>query len=212
MTQERKPSQYRDRITVQLSWARKKFYNPGAWPTWDETLAILLINGLVLEPPKFTYKKARVFLNYMSFNVRKYTFRHVRPAKIQISLHIHTVIRIFTRPILDSWELKVSLCGQQGLWSDCRADLSLCCVPISDGTFFFHAAAKMSFYFRELTNIASWDDKVLHDIVDNFLHLRFPVLLVLNKADMQGADIHIQRYWNCHHSEWLSWAFASVVL
>lgn len=46
---------------------------------------------------------------------------------------------------------------------------------------------------RELGNISTWDDKVLHDIVDNFLGLRFPVLLALNKADMAEAEKHICR-------------------
>ena len=47
--------------------------------------------------------------------------------------------------------------------------------------------------FRELSNISSWDEKVLHNIVDEFLNLRFPMLLVLNKADRDGAHSHIER-------------------
>ena len=47
--------------------------------------------------------------------------------------------------------------------------------------------------FRELGNISTWDDSVLHNIVDSFLQLRFPMLLVLNKSDSAEAATHIQR-------------------
>lgn len=45
----------------------------------------------------------------------------------------------------------------------------------------------------DLGKIYSWNEEVLHKIVDEFLSLRFPILLALNKADKDGADIHIQR-------------------
>ena len=48
-------------------------------------------------------------------------------------------------------------------------------------------------YFRELASVSAWDDKILHDIVDNFLQLRFPMLLVLNKSDSVEATAHIKR-------------------
>ncbi|XP_033741210.1 uncharacterized GTP-binding protein YGR210C-like [Pecten maximus] len=46
---------------------------------------------------------------------------------------------------------------------------------------------------RELGAIAGWKESVLHQIVDHFLRLRFPMLLVLNKADKPEANTIIQR-------------------
>ena len=71
-------------------------------------------------------------------NVGKRTFGHVRPANIQISLRIRTVIRIFIGHILDSQGRKVSSCGQRRLWSACadaQADQSLRRTHKSKGTF-----------------------------------------------------------------------------
>lgn len=48
--------------------------------------------------------------------------------------------------------------------------------------------------YSELSNIKTWDDKVLHRIVDCFLNIRFPILLVLNKADKETATDIITRY------------------
>jgi len=39
----------------------------------------------------------------------------------------------------------------------------------------------------------SWKEDVLHKIVDSFLDLRFPMFLVLNKADLPGADRNVER-------------------
>ncbi|XP_069124327.1 uncharacterized protein [Argopecten irradians] len=46
---------------------------------------------------------------------------------------------------------------------------------------------------RELGAIAGWKESVLHQIVDQFLRLRFPMLLVLNKADKPEATTIIER-------------------
>ena len=54
----------------------------------------------------FTYN---IISSFLSRNVRKRTFVHVRPAKIQISLRLR---RIFPRRILDSHGRKVTWCGQ----------------------------------------------------------------------------------------------------
>ncbi|XP_021348964.1 uncharacterized GTP-binding protein YGR210C-like isoform X2 [Mizuhopecten yessoensis] len=45
----------------------------------------------------------------------------------------------------------------------------------------------------ELGGIAGWKESVLHQIVDHFLRLRFPMLLVLNKADKPESTAIIQR-------------------
>lgn len=45
----------------------------------------------------------------------------------------------------------------------------------------------------ELSKIKTWDDKVLHRIVDCFLNIRFPILLALNKADKETATDIITR-------------------
>lgn len=48
--------------------------------------------------------------------------------------------------------------------------------------------------YSELSKIKTWDDKVPHRIVDCFLNIRFPILLVLNKADKETATDIIARY------------------
>ena len=76
--------------------------------------------------------RARTY-EHMDFNVRKHTFRHVRPAKILISLRIRAV---WPESSLEA----VSSCEQRRLWSDCadaHADLSLHLAHMSEGTFFF---------------------------------------------------------------------------
>ena len=63
-------------------------------------------------------------LIYFCRNIRKCTFGHVCPGKIQISLQL---IWIFARCILDSQGCKVSSCDKQRLWSDlvnAQADLA----------------------------------------------------------------------------------------
>ncbi|XP_061168004.1 uncharacterized protein LOC133176957 isoform X2 [Saccostrea echinata] len=45
----------------------------------------------------------------------------------------------------------------------------------------------------ELSKIKTWDSKVLHQIVDSFLNIRFPTLLVLNKADKESSTDIISR-------------------
>ena len=54
----------------------------------------------------------------MSRNVKKRTVGQTRPTKIQISLRISTLIRIFTAHILGNQECKVASCGQRSLSSD----------------------------------------------------------------------------------------------
>ncbi|XP_060063363.1 uncharacterized protein LOC132543862 isoform X2 [Ylistrum balloti] len=46
---------------------------------------------------------------------------------------------------------------------------------------------------RELGAIAGWKESTLHQIVDHFLGLRFPMLLVLNKADKAESTAIIHR-------------------
>ena len=85
--------------------------------------------------------------NYTNRNVRNRTFRHVRPAKIQIRLH--SLIRIFTGRIFDSQGGKISSCGLWRLWSDCadaQADLSLRWAYMSDSTFSDVTAHKITVY------------------------------------------------------------------
>ena len=72
-------------------------------------------------------------INIMRRNVRKCTFRHVRPAKIQISLYIRSV---GSESLLGAfWIAKgaVSSCRQRRLWSD-WAGFSLFWMHMSDGT------------------------------------------------------------------------------
>ena len=62
---------------------------------------------IVICPIKQANRSNHMFLqNYLSSNVRKRTFEHVRPAKNQFS---------FTGRILDSQGCIVSSCGQQRL-------------------------------------------------------------------------------------------------
>eukprot|EP01012_Entosiphon_sulcatum_P003841 TRINITY_DN11373_c2_g4_i1.p1 TRINITY_DN11373_c2_g4~~TRINITY_DN11373_c2_g4_i1.p1 ORF type:complete len:885 (-),score=119.98 TRINITY_DN11373_c2_g4_i1:90-2654(-) len=46
---------------------------------------------------------------------------------------------------------------------------------------------------RDLSEVSSWGPKRLHEIVAHFLRVRFPVLLALNKADVEGASINVER-------------------
>ena len=42
--------------------------------------------------------------------------------------------------------------------------------------------------------ISTWNESVLHRIVDSFLKVRFPMMLVLNKADTDTASAIIERF------------------
>ncbi|KAK6169080.1 hypothetical protein SNE40_020201 [Patella caerulea] len=46
---------------------------------------------------------------------------------------------------------------------------------------------------KELSVIGQWKDDVLHNLVSEFLQLRFPMLVVLNKCDKPTSSKHIQR-------------------
>lgn len=48
-------------------------------------------------------------------------------------------------------------------------------------------------FFSELACLPEWKEDVLHNIIDNFLRLRFPMLLVLNKADLPTSELNINR-------------------
>ena len=69
---------------------------------------------------------------------RKSTIGHVRPAKIQISLHIRAVwSESSPGAFLHNHECKVSSWGQRRFWSDCanaQADLNLRWAHNSEGT------------------------------------------------------------------------------
>ena len=75
----------------------------------------------------------------MNRNVRKYTFGHVRACEDSDQpAHSRSLIRIFTRRILDSQGCQASSCGQRRFWSDCenaQADLSHRLAHMSNGTF-----------------------------------------------------------------------------
>ena len=88
----------------------------------------------------------------MSRYVRKRTFGHVRPAKIQISLRIRAV---WSESSVDAFWIAKDvnvLFGQRRLWSDCadaQANLSLRWVHISEGTFSLVAVNIMIEYYIE---------------------------------------------------------------
>ncbi|XP_071129195.1 uncharacterized protein [Mytilus edulis] len=46
---------------------------------------------------------------------------------------------------------------------------------------------------RELSCLPDWKEDTVHRIVDHFLKLRFPMLLVLNKADLTTSESNIKR-------------------
>ena len=74
----------------------------------------------------------------MSRKVRKRTFGHVRPAKIQISLRIRAVWSESSRGTFWIHMDAVSPSGQRKHWLDCtyaQADLSLRWAQMSEGTF-----------------------------------------------------------------------------
>ena len=74
----------------------------------------------------------------MNRQIRKRSFPHVRPAKIQISLRI---LAVWSDSSLGGRQgCKVSKCGQRRLRSDCadaQADLSLRWARISEGRYVF---------------------------------------------------------------------------
>ncbi|XP_046569411.1 uncharacterized GTP-binding protein C428.15-like isoform X2 [Haliotis rubra] len=51
---------------------------------------------------------------------------------------------------------------------------------------------------KELSRLSSWNDDVLHSIVMEFLAVRFPMLVVLNKCDSNTAMDNIQRLQSSH--------------
>lgn len=65
---------------------------------------------------------------------------------------------------------------------------------LSNSEFFFKVPGFYCKTFRELSEVKSWKEDVLHRIVDSFLSLRFPMFLVLNKADLPTACKHIDRF------------------
>ena len=74
-------------------------------------------------------------MGILSRDIRKKSCLHVRPGKIQVSLPIYAVIRIFTGHILDSQECKDSSVVDNEDWSDCanmQADLSVHWVHMSE--------------------------------------------------------------------------------
>ena len=91
-----------------------------SYPVWRQVFLILFIYLLLLF--FFNYK-------HLSCSLRNYNLIHARPGKILISLHIHSLIRIFTpRQILDN-EVGKFLHADHEDWSDCaevQVDLSLC--------------------------------------------------------------------------------------
>lgn len=42
-------------------------------------------------------------------------------------------------------------------------------------------------------NLPTWSDDVLHRLVDSFLAVRFPILLVLNKSDISSSSANIEK-------------------
>ena len=43
------------------------------------------------------------------------------------------------------------------------------------------------------SNLASWSEERIHGLVAHFLAVRFPILIALNKADLEGAEEHIAK-------------------
>ena len=60
--------------------------------------------------------QGRIQKHKMSRNIRKCTFRHVRPVKIQTSLCKCSLVRIFTGPNLAKLRCKVSSCREWRQW------------------------------------------------------------------------------------------------
>eukprot|EP00026_Physarum_polycephalum_P008590 Phypoly_transcript_08678.p1 GENE.Phypoly_transcript_08678~~Phypoly_transcript_08678.p1 ORF type:complete len:430 (+),score=42.89 Phypoly_transcript_08678:29-1291(+) len=46
---------------------------------------------------------------------------------------------------------------------------------------------------KEPSEMETWDEKRVHEIVDAFLTIRFPTILILNKVDMAQSDVNIAK-------------------
>eukprot|EP01133_Synstelium_polycarpum_P011495 gene11495-13407_t len=46
---------------------------------------------------------------------------------------------------------------------------------------------------KEPIDLETWDDQMVHQFVDCFLEIRFPIVLVLNKVDMSSSDQNINK-------------------
>ena len=100
---------------------------------------------------EITVKYEQVCLKQNTLNVNKRIFRHMRPAKIQISLRIRDLIRIFTWYSLASQRGKVSSCGQRRLRSGCvyvQDDLRFCWAHMSKDMF-SHVVDEKCFLFSQ---------------------------------------------------------------
>ena len=65
------------------------------------------------------------------------------------------------------------------LWQDCTQEFKYICILL---------------FFRRLSELPTWKEEILHDIIDAFLKIRFPTYLVLNKVDTTTAEENIARY------------------
>ena len=85
-------------------------------------------------------------MQHLNRNVRKVHSNMCFQRNSDQPAHSCSLIRIFIGRILDSTECKVTLCGQQILWSDCadsRDDLSIRWAHVSEWTF-THVAAHLT--------------------------------------------------------------------
>ena len=126
-------------------------------------IKIIMSSATILHSAlRVTTKSKRNLYNnnvsQISRNVRKRTFRHVHPAKIQIRLRNRAV---WSESSLGAFWIakrrKVSSCGQQSHWSDrmeAQADLSLRWMHMLEGTF-SHVTAKCPIW--EKASYAIWD-------------------------------------------------------
>ena len=53
---------------------------------------------------------------------------------------------------------------------------------------------QFNYSFSELSNLPNWQDSVLQRLVKQFVSTRFPIYLVLNKADVPSAEDNIKRW------------------
>ena len=111
---------------------------------WSNTVywknnVIVIIRIYLLKYIMYSKRRKNLLIHniYESQHWKTYLV-HVHPVKIQISLHIFTVIRIFTGHILDSYRNKVSWCRQQRIW----LDISLHLAAHMSENMFSHAVAQ----------------------------------------------------------------------
>ena len=130
---------------------------------------------------------SQLFAYDMSCNDRKRqkrTFgKYIAPSEDSDQpAHSHNLIRIFTGRILDSQEDKVSLCGQQRLWSDCteaQADFSFRCVHMSEGTFLSGCGSHNKHFsqgtwhllFTNFISTVSWQKDIKRDWIGLMIQL-----------------------------------------